>query len=99
MVRALRTSRRPPRSTRFPEYMHQLTPIASDPDLKRSAGSRRPDREAGQSDPFIQRELVVVFPHGNTLSWCCTSFVNSRLGVLAQNQLRALSHHFGVRQV
>ena len=30
----------------------------------------------GNLAPLFQAELAVVFPHRNTLSWCCTSFVN-----------------------
>ena len=31
----------------------------------------------GNLAPLLEPEMTVVFPHRNTLSWCCTSFVNS----------------------
>lgn len=34
--------------------------------------------KAGNGVPVIERELVVAASHGNTVSWCCTSFANSR---------------------
>src|SRR5438128_1561385 len=41
-----------------------------------------PDRspglaKLGNRTPLLQAELSVPLSHGNTLSWCCTSFVNS----------------------
>jgi hypothetical protein len=34
--------------------------------------------KAGNGAPVVERELVVEASHGNTVSWCCTSFANSR---------------------
>src|SRR4030081_1050621 len=31
----------------------------------------------GNRAPLFEREVTIVFAHCNTLSWCCTSFVNS----------------------
>src|SRR5205085_12460449 len=31
----------------------------------------------GNRAALFEREVAVVFSHGNTLVWCCTSFVNS----------------------
>jgi hypothetical protein len=31
----------------------------------------------GNLAPLLEPEMTVVFRHRNTLSWCCTSFVNS----------------------
>src|ERR1700704_5660597 len=31
----------------------------------------------GNRAPLFEREVTIVFAHRNTLSWCCTSFVNS----------------------
>ena len=41
-----------------------------------------PDRlagfaKAGNGAALFETELLVLLSHGNTLSWCCTSFVNS----------------------
>src|SRR6185312_11294910 len=33
--------------------------------------------KTGNRTPFLEREVVVLLGHCNTLPWCCTSFVNS----------------------
>jgi hypothetical protein len=33
--------------------------------------------KTGNRTPFLEREVVVLLGHCNTLPWCCTSFVSS----------------------
>src|ERR1700687_91666 len=57
--------------------------------------SNLPDRaprgtKTGHFAALFERQLVVVFSHGNTLVWCCTSFENSGAGSRKRSILRRL---------
>jgi hypothetical protein len=32
--------------------------------------------KAGNRAPVLKREMIISLSHGNTLTWCCTSFVS-----------------------
>jgi len=32
--------------------------------------------KAGNRAPVFKRDVIIMFSHRNTLTWCCTSFVS-----------------------